>query len=127
MVQSEDIIVLERRAAEDLRAAEILLDNDDELLAQIGFHLQQFIEKRMKIGLQKHNIDYPKTHDLVLLLNLFPRRRVSEDDEVLAYVLSRFAVESMYGAFSEPPFNGQQMLEKTKIFAELIGSLWDDA
>jgi len=127
MVQSEDTDILERRAAEDLRAAEILLDNDDELLAQIGFHLQQFIEKRMKIGLQKHDVDYPKTHDLVMLLNLFPHKGIGEDDEIFAYVLSRFAVESRYSAFSKPPFNGQQMLDKTKKFADLIETLWDDA
>jgi len=127
MVQSEDVEILERRAAEDLRAAEILLDSDDELMAQVGFLLQQYIEKRMKASLQKHDIEYPKTHDLVMLLKLFPNKGVCVDDKIFAHVLSRFAVESRYGAFSTPPLDGQQMLEKTKKFAELIETLWGNA
>jgi len=126
MVLSEDIEVLERRAAEDLTVAEILLDSDEELLAQIGFHLQQFIEKKMKASLRRQKIDYPKTHDLILLLKLFPCKRVSEDDEIFAHILSLFAVESRYGICSEPPMDGRQMLEEAKKFAELIETLWND-
>ena len=124
MVQSDSINVLRQRAAEDLRAAEILIDSNDELIAPIGFHLQQFIEKKMKVILAEHGIKYPKTHDLSILLELFPHEKISEDDEMFAQIISRFAVESRYEKFSVPPMDGQQMLEKVKRFAELIESLW---
>jgi HEPN domain-containing protein len=125
MVPYDDVDILRQRAAEDLEGAEIILNNNDELLALIGFHLQQFVEKMMKIGLREHDIDYPKTHDLVLLLELFPQKKVSEEDETFAYILSRFAVESRYGRRSVPPMDGRQMLEKAKEFVRKIGTLWE--
>jgi HEPN domain-containing protein len=79
----------------------------------------------MKASLQRHDIDYPKTHDLVILLELFPYEKVGADEEALAYILSRFAVESRYSMSSTPPFDGRQMIDKTKKFAELIETLWD--
>ena len=125
MVQSNDIDILRQRAAEDLLSAEIILENNDELLAQIGFHLQQFIEKNMKASLQEHGIKYPFTHDLVLLFSLFPNKKV-EEDEIFAHILSRFAVESRYSMHSAPPYDGQQLLDKTKRFATMIETLWND-
>jgi len=80
----------------------------------------------MKVCLKEHDTDYPKTHDLVVLLKLFPQKKITEDDKAFAYILSRFAVESGYSKRSVPPMDGQQMMEKTKIFAELIEILWDD-
>ena len=124
MVQSESINILRQRAEEDLQAAEILLDRNDELMAQIGFFLQQFVEKRMKVSLAEHGIKYPKTHDLSILLELFPQEKIGEDDEMFAQIISRFAVESRYDKFSVPPMDGQQMLNKVKKFAEFIETLW---
>jgi HEPN domain-containing protein len=121
----DDIEALRQRSAEDLRVAEILVEADDEFLAHIGFNLQQFIEKKMKVSLYEHGINYPKTHDLVMLLGLFPQKLVSEDDETFAYILSRFAVESRYGKRSVPLFDGRQILAKTRKFADLIETLWE--
>ena len=125
MVQSDSIDILRRKASEDLQVAEMIVDNNDELIAQIGFHLQQFIEKRMKVSLGEHGIDYPKTHDLVMLLKLFPRKQINDDDKTFAHILSRFAVESRYDEMTAPPMDGRQMLEKAKSFAEFIETLWD--
>ena len=126
MAHYDDIEILERKAAEDLLSAEILLNNNDELLSQIGFHLQQFTEKKMKTILLRKHIDYPKTHDLLTILNLFPQERITEEDELFAYVLSRFAVESRYHDHFSPPMDGQQMLERTKKFVGFIETLWED-
>jgi len=126
VVPYDDIETLKERSAQDLRAAEVLIENDDELLEHIGFNLQQYIEKKMKVHLQENGIDYPKTHDLVILLELFPQKNVNEDDETFAYILSRFAVEMRYGKRSIPPMDGQQMLERAKKFAKLIETLWED-
>lgn len=124
MAQYDDIKILKQRAAEDLLVAEIILDNDHELLAQIGFHLQQFLEKRMKVILQENHIDYPKTHDLAILLRLFPQKKINADDKEFMYILSQFAVESRYDEYPQSPWDGRQMLDKTKKFAELIETVW---
>jgi HEPN domain-containing protein len=122
---SENAETLRRKSEEDFRVAEILLSSGYELPLQIGFHLQQFIEKKMKAYLQEHGIDYPKTHDLLLLLKLFPRKKITEEDEMYAYILSRFALESGYHDSFEPPLDGGQLMDRTKKFAELIETLWD--
>ena len=126
MGQHDDVRVLDQRADEDLMVAELIIDNNDELLEQIGFHLQQFVEKKMKVSLKRHNVDYPLTHDIARLLKLFPREKVSEDDKMFAYTLSHYAVESRYGEEPESPWDGQYMLDKAKKFVQLVESLWDD-
>ena len=79
----------------------------------------------MKACLQKHNIDYPKTHDLSILLELFPQEKIIENDEVFAHILSRYAVESRYGRYTGSPFDGQQMSDKAKDLVRKIETLWD--
>jgi len=126
MVQYDDIEILELRAAEDLSGAEALLENERDYPTLILFHLQQFVEKSMKVSLRKHDVGYPRTHDLSVLLELFPQERISEDDDIFAHLLSQFAVGSRYGEYAEPPWSGRQMLEKAKAFVEMIGTLWED-
>ena len=125
MAQYDDIEILEQKAEEDLLGAEILLDCDHELPALVGFHLQQFLEKKMKASLQRHDVDYPRTHDLSMLLDMFPQGKVSEDDEIFVQVLSQFAVDSRYGEYTEPPWDSDQMLKKAKDFAKFLETLWE--
>jgi len=126
MAQYDNIEVLELRAGEDLSGAEVLLESEREYPTLILFHLQQFVEKMMKVSLQKHGVNYPRTHDLSVLLELFPQEKISEDDDVFAHLLSQFAVGSRYGEYVEPPWSGRDMLEKAKEFVEMIGTLWED-
>jgi len=58
MGQYDDAEVLEQVAAKDLMGAELLLTKSDELVHLIGFHLQQFIEKKMKASLCRHGAEY---------------------------------------------------------------------
>lgn len=125
MAQYNDIEILRQRAAEDLLSAEILLNSNRELLGQVGFHLQQYIEKKMKASLQEHKIKYPLTHDLAMLMKLFPQKNIAEEDKIFAYTLSQFAVESRYGEQCASPWDGWQMLEKSKEFTEMIEALWN--
>jgi HEPN domain-containing protein len=121
----DDIGFLEERAAEDLSGAEVLLESDRDHPTLIRFHLQQFVEKKMKASLQRHDIEYPKTHDLVVLLNLFPQEKISDSDKTFADILSQFAVGSRYGEYNKSPWSDRQMLEKAKDFVEMIGILWE--
>ena len=125
MARSDDVKILKQRSAEDLKVAEMIVDNDDEMIAHIGFNLQQFLEKKMKASLYENGIDYPKTHDLAALLKLFPQKRVGEKEKMFAYILSQYAVESRYSDDPLPPLDGQQLLSETKKFAEFIETLWN--
>ena len=57
-------------AEKDYRAALILARAEVPEKDTAGFHLQQTVEKSLKAWLAAKGIDYPRTHDLSLLLGL---------------------------------------------------------
>ncbi|RJP25557.1 MAG: HEPN domain-containing protein [Candidatus Abyssobacteria bacterium SURF_5] len=58
------------KAEEDFGLAEHLLSEHSPYLGAVGFHSQQAAEKYLKAFLVYHQIDFPKTHDLVEILDL---------------------------------------------------------
>jgi HEPN domain-containing protein len=58
------------KADEDYRVAAFLLSENTPYLAAIGFHAQQSVEKHLTAALAAHEIEFPKTHMLGLLLDL---------------------------------------------------------
>ncbi len=60
-----------RCAEEDCDVAAALLRRRTKTAANsIGFHCQQCLEKYLKAGLEEAGMNVPKTHDLVVLLQL---------------------------------------------------------
>jgi len=62
--------MLHRRAAGDLHACRVLLDDaeiDDNI---IGFHAQQAVEKALKVAVVLAGVELPRTHDLEFLASL---------------------------------------------------------
>jgi HEPN domain-containing protein len=57
-------------AEKDYKAALILARAADAQMDAAGFHLQQAVEKSLKAWSALKGVDYPKTHDLSLLLRL---------------------------------------------------------
>lgn len=60
------------KAKSDLKAADILLKTDDAPFDVVCFHAQQVAEKYLKAALTCLGVQFPKTHDLALLVGLFP-------------------------------------------------------
>jgi len=58
------------KAEGDFAVAEHLLAEGSGFLAAAGFHWQQAGEKFLKALLVRHQVDFPKTHDLEELLDL---------------------------------------------------------
>ncbi len=91
------------KADEDLRAGEILLDSDLEDFDSAGFHAQQAAEKFIKAVLVRHQIPFPKSHNIALLRGLMVRA-----DKTLAEKLSPadsltpYGVEFRYPGELEP-------------------------
>jgi HEPN domain-containing protein len=85
------------RAEEDLRNAEHTLTlQEDCPLSTVCFHSQQCVEKYLKALLTYCSVPFPKTHDLIQLLNLIPvdhRLDLAPADLV---VVNRYAIEGRY-------------------------------
>lgn len=72
--------VLLRKARQDGLVLERLLDDrevDDDTL---GFHAQQAAEKMLKAVLASRGVDYPKTHNLRVLVELLAKSGVQLPD-----------------------------------------------
>jgi len=85
------------KAEEDFRTAEYLLVlKEDCPLNSICFHSQQCVEKYIKALLVYCSIQFPKTHDVVELLNLVPDNyRPDLSIDALA-LINRYAVDTRY-------------------------------
>jgi HEPN domain-containing protein len=80
------------RARKDLAASDVLLKEGFEDYENVGFHAQQAAEKFIKAFLVRHQIEFPKTHDIVLL-----RRLVTRVDPELAKKLLAVDALTPYG------------------------------
>ena len=58
------------KAEEDLNAAKSLLSHGKTFLSTVCFHSQQAAEKYLKAFLTRHQVEFPKTHDIGELLDL---------------------------------------------------------
>jgi len=109
MKNLENAHLLLRLARKDLRAAWILANSEEMEAEAVGFHIQQAAEKVLKMWLEILGANYPKTHDLSLLLGLLEDR--GEDVERLWSLveLIPFAVEFRYSIFEEDFFDWEDM------------------
>ncbi len=90
------------KAQKDLRAARVLLSGELEDFDPVGFHAQQAAEKFIKAVLVRHQIEFPKTHDLALL-----RRRLTQVDRALADSLAPVDALTPYGVEFRYPGSSQ--------------------
>jgi HEPN domain-containing protein len=60
-----------KKATEDFLTCKILLENEHFPASVVCFHCQQLAEKMIKAYLVKNNIEFSKTHDIVLLIDKY--------------------------------------------------------
>jgi hypothetical protein len=68
--RKQHVVLLLAKAAQDEYVLDKLLDDPDAPLEVFGFHAQQTAEKLLKAILSHAGIVYPRTHQLVELLDL---------------------------------------------------------
>ena len=86
-----------QKAAGDLQAAERLLDLQQDDYFTAAFHAQQAAEKFLKTFLVRHQIPFPKTHDIEDLLKLAARVDATLEQELSsAAMVTPFGVEFRY-------------------------------
>jgi HEPN domain-containing protein len=59
-----------QKADRDLAVAELLLDQGAAYYEALAFHCQQAGEKYLKALLTRHQVEFPRTHDIGQLLDL---------------------------------------------------------
>ena len=80
------------KAEQDLAAARVLFESGMEHYENVGFHAQQAAEKYVKAFLVRHQVEFPKTHDLARL-----RVLVAQVDAEVATALAPADALTPYG------------------------------
>ena len=97
----KDNITLLQRAEKDFFTAELLFANrgEDELLIDnIAYHIQQGIEKCLKFRIQLAGEDYPNTHSIKHLINILDNNDIEVPDWITDnhYILTSYATQTRY-------------------------------
>ncbi|MDR2591765.1 MAG: HEPN domain-containing protein [Chitinispirillales bacterium] len=113
--QVEDWILL---ADDDLRAAEIILNDESHLTNICAFHCQQAIEKYLKAYLVEKSVPLIKTHDLIKLNGMINEIENIGIDEKKLFAVNEIYTESRYpGELGLVP-SGMPTEEEAKEFLE---------
>jgi HEPN domain-containing protein len=110
-------------AARDYQAALTLAQAEDSQTDAAGFHLQQAAEKSLKAWLALKGIDYPRTHDLNLLLGLLEDQGESVEVFWSLLELNPFAVQFRYELADEPFPDFEQFAHLTRELLTHVQSL----
>ncbi|MFA6924343.1 MAG: HEPN domain-containing protein [Bacteroidales bacterium] len=86
------------KAEEDLTTCRALMDIEYPPFSVICYHAQQMAEKYIKAYLTFKEIEFKKTHDIILLLDEYC---ISDDDEFNnirddAFILSDYSINTRY-------------------------------
>ena len=100
------------KAAADLDAAEQLCAQEGRFREIVAFHCQQAVEKYLKAFLVRHQIEFPKTHDIAKLLDSVATVNANVAESLRDVdVLTPFGVEVRY------PSDAPEVLEGGEIEA----------
>jgi len=110
-------------AEKDYKAALILARAEEPQTDAAGFHLQQAVEKAVKAWLALKAVDYPRTHDLSLLLGLLEDRAESIEPFWSLLELNPFAVQFRYELPGEDFPNFEQLAQLAEQLLARVRSL----
>lgn len=86
-----------RHADDDLRLAKVAFKIKSSVPYKlVAYHAQQCAEKCLKAYLVYKNVDFPYTHDLAVLLNLFPTKAEWAQKLRAAERLRSYAITTRY-------------------------------
>lgn len=113
-----------RRARADLALAQMTRQKRiaPEILA---FHAQQAVEKALKALLVRHQVEFPNTHSIGLLLNLVQEAGVEGIQGFAnAVALTRYAVSTRYPG-EDDPVTREEAKEASRLAVRLVS--WVEA
>lgn len=106
------------------------MGNPDVFADEIfGFHAQQAIEKALKAWLSLLGVEYPRTHDLTLLLSLLQAHGQNVDSFYDLIEFNPYAVQYRYEAFEEigSPLDRNAVSTRVGDLLQMVGALIDHA
>lgn len=90
------------RAKSNLKIAELGSGQPGIFLEDLCFDAQQAAEKALKAVCVRHNLDFPKTHSLVILMDILESAGLQIPPEVeAADGLTSYAVQARYPGWGE--------------------------
>jgi HEPN domain-containing protein len=110
-------------AERDYQAALILAHAGNPQVDAAGFHLQQAVEKSLKVWLALKGVDYPKTHDLNPLLGLLEDEGENIERFWRLLELNPFAVQFRYEVAGEDFADFEQVAQLTRDLLTHVQSL----
>jgi HEPN domain-containing protein len=117
---SSRLLALARR---DLRAAELLRDQPEVGDGIIGFHAQQAAEKALKAWLTILGIDFPRTHDLSLLIHKLEEGGAEVTTLWTLLDLNPFAIQFRYEILEDEPLDHEATLAQVRALLNHVESL----
>ena len=125
MGASEEARHLLMAAQRDFRALQGMLDADIFVDEIFGFHAQQAAEKTLKAWLALLDVQYPKSHDLSLLLTLLETNGQDVTPHQDLVDLNPYAVQYRYEAFEDsgPALDRLAFIERVRAVIESVDSL----
>ncbi len=103
------------RAHKDLRVAALLLEHATDDYESVGFHAQQAAEKFLKAYLVRHQVEFPKTHNITSLRQLLAQADQTLADRLApADALTPYGVELRYPG-DLPPLSREQGAQAVRL------------
>ena len=106
-----------KKAEDDLGVARKLLRGRTQYPDQVCFHCQQAAEKYLKAMLQDTGVAFPRTHDILQLVDLLiPIDGTLRRFRRGAKALTRYAVEYRYPGLKATPRQARAVYVKASLF-----------
>jgi len=115
--------ILYSKAISDIKVAEVLIRSfkNNELVEEIGFHIEQAVEKLLKTLLSLNKIDFPKIHDIEKLISLSKEHNIKLPDYIDEFeALTMFAVDFRYDFIENESVDIKYYLDRVKEFIEWV-------
>lgn len=91
------------KAENDFRNAEYVLKMEEDCpFDTVCYHCQQCVEKYLKALLIYRSVDFPRTHDIVVLFNMLKNPDSSKLDIGVIQPLNRYSIEARYPGYWDP-------------------------
>lgn len=111
------------KAENDFRNAEYVMTLAENCpYDTVSYHCQQCVEKYLEALLIHRNVDFPRTHDLVVLFNLSMKEVSLQFPVEFVQPLNRYATETRYPGVWEPVGENEarQAFEKMSVVRNTI-------
>jgi len=89
----------------------------------ICYHIQQYVEKMIKARLTDMGIFFRKTHDIRMLLELFPDGSFTDDIFEMADVITSYCVDTRYDNFDPPKEKMIEAFETARMIVSISDSV----